>query len=80
MTYSYAQQFLRAVIVIAVLLLTLPLGAFLGAFTVSAFTENIVTGTFILSGSVTIIAAIGLGLYIVAEGEIPAFLRRRMTA
>lgn len=74
------ERFARAGIVIAAFFVALPLGAFLGAFTVSGFTNNLATGLLMLTGSVTTIAVIGFGLYIIAEGEIPAFLDRHLTA
>ena len=77
MAVSNVPQLIRVAVVVAVLLVALPLGAFLGGFTISILAENIVTGVLVLAGSVTITAAIGLGLYIVAEGEIPSFLRKQ---
>lgn len=72
--------FLRAAIVVAVLVVSLPLGLFLGSLIISTLTENIVTGVLVLAGSVAITATMGLGLYIVAEGEVPTFLRKYMAA
>ena len=77
MAVSNVPQLIRVAVVVAVLLVALPLGAFLGGFTISILAENIITGVLVLAGSVTITAAIGLGLYIVAEGEIPSFLRKQ---
>jgi len=76
MAFPDGRQFTRAVIVVAVLLVAIPLGGFLGAATVSAFVDSPVSGVLVLAGSVTAIAVIGLGLYIVAEGRVPSFLAR----
>ncbi|MFP8952661.1 hypothetical protein ACLI4Z_06745 [Natrialbaceae archaeon A-arb3/5] len=70
------EQLVRAVVVLAVLLLALPLGAFLGAFTVSTMAESLLVGLVVLGGSTAVVALLGLGLFIVAEGTIPESLRR----
>ncbi|WP_226040269.1 hypothetical protein [Natrinema sp. DC36] len=71
-----AAQFARAAIVIALFIVTIPLGMLLGMLTVSALAENLAIGLVVLAGSATVVAVIGLGLYIVAEGEMPAILKR----
>lgn len=71
-----AEQFTRAAIVISLIIAAMPLGFLLGSFTVSALTESLVNGLLVLTGSVAVLAVIGLGLYIVAEGEIPAVFKQ----
>lgn len=66
----------RAAVVVAVLLVGLPLGLFLGSGVVSAFTENLLAGSLVFTGSLALLTLLGFGLYIVAEGAVPAPLRR----
>ncbi|MDJ1432534.1 hypothetical protein [Halostagnicola sp. A-GB9-2] len=70
----------RAVVVVAVLLVSLPLGVFLGSSIVSAFTESLLAGSLVFTGSLALLTVLGFGLYLVAEGEFPTSLRRHVSA
>ncbi len=69
----------RAVLVLGVLLVSLPLGALFGSAIVSAFTQSLLTGSLILAGAVTVVALLGFGLYTVAEGKFPPLVRRYLS-
>ncbi|KDE60522.1 hypothetical protein EL22_19720 [Halostagnicola sp. A56] len=70
------ESVIRTGITLAILFLAVPLGWYLGAGTVSAFTQNHVSGVLALLGSSAAVAMVGLGLYIVAEGAVPSPLRQ----
>lgn len=74
------ESVIRTVVVLTVLLLAVPLGLYLGAGTVSAFTQGLVSGILVLIGSFAAVTLIGLGLYIVAEGTVPAPLRQYVSS
>lgn len=70
------ESVIRTGITLAILLLAVPLGWYLGAGTISTFTQSLVSGVLVLLGSSAAVAMVGLGLYIVAEGAVPSPLRR----
>ncbi|AHG01114.1 hypothetical protein HALLA_17010 [Halostagnicola larsenii XH-48] len=74
------ESVVRMGVTVAILLLAVPIGWFLGVGTVSAFTQGFVSGVLVLFGSLAVVALIGLGLYIVAEGAVPAPLRQYVSS
>lgn len=77
---AVVESVVRTGVTLVVLLLAVPLGWYLGAGTISAFTQGLVSGVLVLLGSFAAVTMVGLGLYIVAEGAVPAPLRRYVSS